>query len=81
MLSLVFAFGKSYIVLLLARAIQGIASASSSVVGISMLANRYKDNSDDERGKAIGIALGGLAMGVLSEHFLNSVVASSQKEI
>lgn len=31
-----------------------------------MLAVRYSD--DDERGRAMGIALGGLALGVLSEY-------------
>lgn len=33
-----------------------------------MLADRYPD--DVERGNAMGIALGGLAMGVLSNHIL-----------
>jgi len=49
----------------LARAIQGIGSACSSVAGLGMLAKRYPD--DEERGHAMGIALGGLAMGVLSK--------------
>ena len=33
--------------------------------GMGMLAVRYPD--DEERGRAMGIALGGLALGVLSE--------------
>lgn len=42
---------------------KGIGSACSSVSGMGMLADRYTD--DKERGNAMGIALGGLALGVL----------------
>ena len=49
----------------IARAIQGIGSACSSVSGLGMLADRYPE--DEERGKAMGTALGGLALGVLSK--------------
>ncbi|KAG5878231.1 hypothetical protein JTB14_009210, partial [Gonioctena quinquepunctata] len=58
-----FAFGRSYSVLFIARALQGIGSSCSSVSGMGMLAERYPD--DKERGNAMGIALGGLALGVL----------------
>ena len=34
-------------------------------VGLGMLADRYPE--DEERGKAMGTALGGLALGVLSK--------------
>ncbi|CAF0915491.1 unnamed protein product [Didymodactylos carnosus] len=61
--TITFAFGKSYTVLFIARAVQGIGSACSSVSGLGMLADRYPD--DEERGRAMGIALGGLALGVL----------------
>lgn len=61
--TLIFAFGRSYGVLFLARALQGIGSSCSSVSGMGMLAERYPD--DKERGNAMGIALGGLALGVL----------------
>merc|ERR1711922_20747 len=61
--TIIFAFGRSYTVLFLARALQGIGSSGSSVSGMGMLAERYPD--DKERGNAMGIALGGLAMGVL----------------
>lgn len=47
----------------MARALQGIGSACSSVSGMGMIAERYPE--DRERGNAMGIALGGLAMGVL----------------
>lgn len=49
--------------LFVARALQGIGSSCSSVSGMGMLAERYPD--DKERGNAMGIALGGLALGVL----------------
>ncbi|KAM7344148.1 vesicular monoamine transporter isoform 1-T3 [Cochliomyia hominivorax] len=61
--TIIFAFGRSYLVLFLARALQGIGSSCSSVSGMGMLADRYTD--DKERGNAMGIALGGLALGVL----------------
>uniref|UniRef100_A0A673BEY5 Solute carrier family 18 member 2 n=1 Tax=Sphaeramia orbicularis TaxID=375764 RepID=A0A673BEY5_9TELE len=58
-----FAFSSSYTLLFLALSLQGVGSACSSVAGMGMLASVYTD--DAERGHAIGIALGGLAMGVL----------------
>ncbi|CAK9794602.1 Synaptic vesicular amine transporter [Anthophora plagiata] len=61
--TLIFAFGRSYSILFLARALQGIGSSCSSVSGMGMLAERYQD--DKERGNAMGFALGGLALGVL----------------
>uniref|UniRef100_A0AC35U5Z4 MFS domain-containing protein n=1 Tax=Rhabditophanes sp. KR3021 TaxID=114890 RepID=A0AC35U5Z4_9BILA len=61
--TLMFAFGESYGTLCLARAIQGIGSACTSTSGMGMLAQAYPD--DLERGSAMGIALGGLALGVL----------------
>ncbi|KAL5022481.1 hypothetical protein ScPMuIL_001636 [Solemya velum] len=61
--TIIFAFAEDYTVLFAARAIQGIGSSCSSVAGMGMLADRYPD--DRERGNAMGIALGGLAMGVL----------------
>lgn len=61
--TVIFAFGRSYSVLFFARALQGIGSSCSSVSGMGMLADRYTDDKD--RGNAMGIALGGLALGVL----------------
>ncbi|XP_065312649.1 synaptic vesicular amine transporter-like isoform X2 [Gordionus sp. m RMFG-2023] len=58
-----FAYGKSFYLLLVARAVQGIGSSLSSVSGMSMIADYYPDNK--ERGSAMGIALSGLALGVL----------------
>lgn len=58
-----FAFGNTYSILFTARAFQGVGSAFSTVSGMGMIAENYKN--DDERGKAMGIALGGLALGVL----------------
>ena len=61
--TLVFAFGSTYGTLFLARAIQGVGSACTSVAGMSMIAERFPD--DAERGNAMAVALGGLALGVV----------------
>ncbi|KAM3837962.1 synaptic vesicular amine transporter-like, partial [Diretmus argenteus] len=61
--TIMFAFSSSYTLLFLARSLQGVGSSCSSVAGMGMLASVYTD--DEERGHAISIALGGLAMGVL----------------
>ena len=41
-------------------------------VGMGMLACRYTD--DEERGRAMGIALGGLALGVLSKYNYKPII-------
>ncbi|NXC91985.1 VMAT1 protein, partial [Cercotrichas coryphoeus] len=61
--TVMFAFSGTYTLLLTARALQGIGSSFSSVAGLGLLASVYPD--DSERGSAMGIALGGLALGVL----------------
>ncbi|XP_034055213.1 chromaffin granule amine transporter [Gymnodraco acuticeps] len=61
--TIIFAFSGTYALLFFARSLQGIGSSFSSVAGLGMLASVYTD--DEERGIAMGIALGGLAMGVL----------------
>ncbi|NWY50419.1 VMAT1 protein, partial [Chionis minor] len=61
--TVMFAFSGTYTLLFIARALQGIGSSFSSVAGLGMLASAYPD--DCERGNAMGIALGGLALGVL----------------
>ncbi|KAM9364395.1 synaptic vesicular amine transporter [Pholidichthys leucotaenia] len=61
--TIMFAFSSSYSLLFVARSLQGVGSSCSSVAGMGMLASVYTD--DEERGHAIGIALGGLALGVL----------------
>ncbi|KAG9465917.1 hypothetical protein GDO78_017530 [Eleutherodactylus coqui] len=61
--TIMFAFSGTYTLLFIARSMQGIGSSCSSVAGMGMLASVYTD--DEERGNAMGIALGGLAMGVL----------------
>ncbi|NXA53633.1 VMAT1 protein, partial [Nothocercus julius] len=61
--TVMFAFSGTYALLFVSRALQGIGSSFSSVAGLGMLASVYPD--DLERGNAMGIALGGLALGVL----------------
>ncbi|KAM4747421.1 chromaffin granule amine transporter-like [Rhinophrynus dorsalis] len=70
--TLMFAFSGTYTLLFLARALQGIGSSFSTVSGLGMLANVYTD--DYERGQAMGIALGGLALGVLTGAPFGSVM-------
>ncbi|CAH8483670.1 unnamed protein product [Dicrocoelium dendriticum] len=61
--TIVFAFGSSYGILFVARALQGVGSACSSVSGMGMLATVYTD--DKERSHAFSWALSGIALGVL----------------
>uniref|UniRef100_A0A915PZL3 Major facilitator superfamily (MFS) profile domain-containing protein n=1 Tax=Setaria digitata TaxID=48799 RepID=A0A915PZL3_9BILA len=61
--TIMFTFGTSFTVLWLARALQGVGSACTSTSGMGMLAQAYPN--DEERGSAMGIALGGLALGLL----------------
>uniref|UniRef100_A0A672YFU3 Solute carrier family 18 member A1 n=1 Tax=Sphaeramia orbicularis TaxID=375764 RepID=A0A672YFU3_9TELE len=61
--TIMFAFSGTYALLFFARSLQGIGSSFSSVAGLGMLASVY--TNDEERGVAMGVALGGLAMGVL----------------
>ncbi|XP_007935112.1 synaptic vesicular amine transporter [Orycteropus afer afer] len=70
--TIMFAFSSTYALLLIARSLQGIGSSCSSVAGMGMLASVYTD--DQERGNAMGIALGGLAMGVLVGPTFGSVL-------
>ncbi|XP_063787903.1 chromaffin granule amine transporter [Pseudophryne corroboree] len=70
--TIMFAFSGSYTLLFLARSLQGVGSSFSTVAGLGMLANVYTD--DYERGQAMGIALGGLALGVLTGAPFGSVM-------
>ncbi|KAL7377915.1 hypothetical protein ABVT39_006140 [Epinephelus coioides] len=58
-----FAFSSSYILLLLARSVQGVGGSCLSVSGMGMLADVYKDV--EERGRAMGLAFSGLALGLI----------------
>ncbi|XP_069820157.1 chromaffin granule amine transporter isoform X2 [Dendropsophus ebraccatus] len=70
--TIIFAFSGSYSLLFFARSLQGVGSSFSTVAGLGMLASVYTD--DYERGKAMGIALGGLALGVLTGAPFGSVM-------
>lgn len=61
---LVYAFAESYGLLLSARAIQGVGSCVNRISSMAMLAASYPD--DDERGAAVGLAMGASALGVLA---------------
>ncbi|OCT86522.1 hypothetical protein XELAEV_18020207mg [Xenopus laevis] len=62
--SLMFAFSNSYAILCVARGIQGIGSSFTTVPALGMLAQVYPD--DAERGRAMGIAMSGVAIGLLA---------------
>ncbi|XP_064630887.1 synaptic vesicular amine transporter-like [Lineus longissimus] len=62
--SLGFALANSYIPLFIARAIHGIGAACFLIAGMGILADIYPE--DLERSRAMGIALGGQAIGVLA---------------
>ncbi|XP_011365207.1 chromaffin granule amine transporter [Pteropus vampyrus] len=70
--TVMFAFSGTYTLLFVARTLQGIGSSFSSVAGLGMLASVYTD--DYERGRAMGIALGGLALGLLAGAPFGSVM-------
>ncbi|BHF84499.1 hypothetical protein SprV_0902765000 [Sparganum proliferum] len=61
--TIMFAFAESYLLLLLARSIQGVGSAFSTVSGMGTIATFYKDPK--ERSRAFGCALTALALGLL----------------
>lgn len=58
-----FAFGKSYGALFVARSMQGIGSAFADTSGLAMIADRYPN--DKERSAALGIALAFISFGSL----------------
>ncbi|XP_067427006.1 synaptic vesicular amine transporter-like [Thunnus thynnus] len=67
-----FAFSSSYVLLLLARSVQGVGGSCLSVAGMGMLADVYKD--DKERGRAMGISFTGLALGLVVGALFGSVM-------
>lgn len=61
--TLMFAVGKDYSLLFFARSLQGLGSAFADTAGLSMIADRYTEES--ERSKALGIALAFISFGCL----------------
>ena len=59
----IFAFGRSYAVLFIARSLQGVGSAFADTSGLAMIADRYKEEA--ARSKAQGIALAFISFGCL----------------
>ncbi|GAA0338649.1 MFS transporter [Oceanobacillus oncorhynchi subsp. oncorhynchi] len=60
--TLLFAFANTFWLLLICRILQGIAAAATWTAGLALLADFYPSK---ERGKVMGIALSGQAMGIL----------------
>lgn len=70
--SMIFALGKSYISLFIARAIHGVGSACIGVCGMSLVAQLY--NEPDKRSKIMGTILGSIAVGVLVGYPFGGIV-------
>ncbi|CAJ1075653.1 synaptic vesicular amine transporter-like [Xyrichtys novacula] len=70
--TILFAISSSYILLLLARAVQGVGGSCLSVAGMTMLASMYRD--EKERGRAMGISFTGLALGLIAGAPFGSVM-------
>lgn len=58
-----FSFASSYSVLFLARSLQGVGSAFADTSGLAMIADRFVE--ENERSKALGIALAFISFGSL----------------
>lgn len=59
----IFAFGKSFGVMFMARGLQGAGSAFADTAGLAMVADRYTEES--ERSMALGISLAFISFGCL----------------
>ncbi|CAH1784903.1 unnamed protein product [Owenia fusiformis] len=70
--TIAFAFSKSYAMLFATRLIQGASSSLSAVTGMGLLASRFTD--DIKRGKMMGIAIGGLSIGIIVGPVFGSVL-------
>lgn len=70
--SLIFTLVTSFHWLFVARSLQGIASSSIAVAGMGMIANLFE--VDQERSKAMGLVLGGIASGVLIGYPLGGIL-------
>ncbi|CAG0898676.1 unnamed protein product, partial [Cyprideis torosa] len=62
--SILFAFGRSFPMIFLARSIHGIGSACITVSGMGLIAERF-EGEEEERSQKMGFVMGGIAMGVL----------------
>jgi len=58
-----FSFGNTYNMLFFARSLQGVGSAFADTSGLAMIADRFTE--DNERSKALGIALAFISFGSL----------------
>jgi multidrug resistance protein len=60
--TLLFAYAESLPMLFVARMLQGAADAVTWVVGFALIADLY---GEDERGRAMGLAMGGSTLGII----------------
>ncbi|MPC26276.1 Synaptic vesicular amine transporter [Portunus trituberculatus] len=70
--AVLFASAQDFILMFLARSLQGVASACIAVSGMGIIAELYTD--DGERGRVQGLVMGGIALGVLTGYPLGSLL-------
>ncbi|XP_055333945.1 synaptic vesicular amine transporter-like [Paramacrobiotus metropolitanus] len=70
--ALLFAVGSTYGTLFFARSLQGVGSSAAVISGMGLISSRYPDEED--RSKQMGVALSGIAAGVLVGYPFGSVV-------
>ncbi|OQV25559.1 Synaptic vesicular amine transporter [Hypsibius exemplaris] len=70
--SVVFAIGSSYGALFFARCIQGFGSSALVISGMGLISSRYPEEVD--RSKNMGVALSGIAAGVLIGYPFGSII-------
>lgn len=62
--TIAYSFGNSYNTLFFARSLQGVGSAFADTSGLAMIADKFTE--DNERSKALGIALAFISFGSLA---------------
>ncbi|XP_064606061.1 synaptic vesicular amine transporter-like [Liolophura sinensis] len=62
--TIAFAYSINYWMLMVTRLIQGLASSFTAVSSLGLLADTFRD--DEERGKVVGYAFGGLSLGIIA---------------
>ncbi|XP_063889103.1 synaptic vesicular amine transporter-like isoform X1 [Scylla paramamosain] len=70
--AVLFASAQDFILMFLARSLQGVASACIAVSGMGIIAELFTD--DGERGRVQGLVMGGIALGVLTGYPLGSLL-------
>ena len=79
--SIVFAFGETYLLLILARSIHGIGSAFLTPSAFMLFADLFQDRLED-RSRAQGYAMAGIYLGIISGPLMGGVLYQfTRKEV